>query len=53
MPETDELKKNSSWFNLKCSSSACDKKYSISEIEEILGPKKFENVSFALSKRVV
>ena len=53
VPETEEAQKSNDWFSLKCSSSACEKKYTISEIEGILGPRKFEPVSSALSKRVI
>ena len=53
VPENAESQNSNAWFTLKCSSSACERKYSISEIEEIIGPRKFEAVSFALSKRII
>ena len=38
---------------MKCSNSGCSKKNTIAEIEEVLGARKFEQVSFALNKRVM
>ena len=53
MPDPQIVQENEDWFKLKCSNSACDKKNTVSEIEDILGPQKFEKVNFALNKRVM
>ena len=46
------------WYNidilkLKCSTQNCEQVYSVEKLLQILDPKRFEKVSYALNRRVM